>query len=149
MPKQLTLDDARQSLTTHVASKGEEIHSKYGPRIGWNELLRILDNRVFVRYPCKIVFDAGSLLEGEFAHPDMTGASPEEGFAIFVHPYFATQLERVPYLVLYQLVLVNYGEFASSDDAEIFGAEALGLSKEEYYRTICGMADEIGGSGSA
>ena len=36
---------------------------------------------------------------------------------MFVHPLFMTQLERVPHLVLYQLVLVNYGEFASGEDA--------------------------------
>ena len=56
-----------------------------------------------------------------------------------------TQLECVPGLVLYQLVLVNYGEFASADDAETFGAAALGISRDEYYATLCDMADEVGG----
>ena len=65
-----------------------------------------------------------------------------------VHPFFLTQLERVPGLVLYQLVLVNYGEFASADDAETFGAAALGISRDEYYAMLCEMADEIGGCGS-
>jgi hypothetical protein len=45
--------------------------------------------------------------------------------------------------VLYQLVLVNYGPFASSDDAESFGAGVLGLSKDEYYDALCEMADEL------
>jgi hypothetical protein len=53
------------------------------------------------------------------------------------------QLEQVPLLVLYQLVLVNYGAFASSDDAETFGAAALGLTKEEYYGTLCRLADGL------
>jgi hypothetical protein len=56
-----------------------------------------------------------------------------------------TQLERVPYLVLYQLVLVNYGPFASADDAETFGAAILGLSKDDYYQALCQMADELSG----
>ena len=55
------------------------------------------------------------------------------------------QLEYVPHIVLYQLVLVNYGEFASADDAETFGAAALGLAKEEYYQILCGLADEVAG----
>jgi hypothetical protein len=50
---------------------------------------------------------------------------------------------RIASLVLYQLVLVNYGEFASADDAETFGASALGLSKDDYYRNLCEMADAI------
>jgi len=49
----------------------------------------------------------------------------------------------VPYLVLYQLVLVNYGDFASPDDAETFGANALSITKNDYYRALCEMADEI------
>ena len=147
MAAQLTADDARQSLTTHVAAKGAEIREKYGPTIGWNELLQILNDRACVRYPCEIVFDAGSLQAGEFAYPTARGDRPEDGFLMQVHPHFATQLERVPCLVLYQLVLVNYGEFASAADAETFGAGVLGLSRDDYYAVLCQMADEIAGDG--
>jgi hypothetical protein len=64
---------------------------------------------------------------------------------MFVHPIFMTQLAVVPTLVLYQLVLVNYGEFASSNDAEAFGAAALGLNQEAYYERLCDLADQIPG----
>lgn len=143
MDRQLTIDDARQSLTAHLAAKGAEIHEKYGPRIGWDELLQILDDRACVRYPCEISFDAEPLLAGEFAHPVAKGTRPEEGFTICVHPVFATQLSQVPLLVFYQLVAVNYGEFASADDAEIFGASALGLGKDEYYGAVCALAELV------
>ncbi len=139
----LTLDDARQSLASHVEEKGIQLYEKYGPQIGWKELLEILKDKPFVRYPCEIVFDAAPLQPGEFAVPLPKNERPEDGFTIFVHPYFSLQLQRVPYLVLYQLVAVNYGDFASSDDAEIFGAAALGLLKDEYYAILCEMADEI------
>jgi hypothetical protein len=148
MAIQLTAQDARQSLNGHVAAKGREIRAKYGPHIGWKDLLRLLADRACVRYPCEIVFDAGPLQPGEFAHPVAKGERPEEGFMMFVHPVFLTQLERVPGLVLYQLVLVNYGEFASADDAETFGASALGLSQDEYYDALCELAGQIGGCGS-
>ena len=138
-----TLQDARQSLNAHVADKGAELHAKYGPHIGWVELQQILQDRVFVRYPCEVVFEAAQLNPGEFAYPEAKGARPEDGFTIHVHPDFATQLDRVPWLVLYQLVLVNYGEFASADDAETFGAQALGLAKDEYYLALCAVADAI------
>jgi len=143
MSKQLTAEDARQSLNAHVAAKGLEIREKHGPRIGWTELQRILQDGSCVRYPCEIVFDAAGLQPGEFAHPIAKGEQPEAGFTIFVHPLLLLQLERVPPLVLYQLVLVNYGDFASADDAETFGANALGLSKDDYYRALCEMADEF------
>jgi hypothetical protein len=145
MAIQLTAQDARQSLNAHVAAKGADIRAKYGPTIGWRELLRILEDREAVRYPCEIVFDSGPLQPGEFAHPMARGKRPEDGFVICVHPSFITQMERVPHLVLYQLVLVNYGEFASAEDAETFGAAALGLARDDYYQALCGLADQVGG----
>ena len=146
MSQKLTLEDARQSLTAHIAAKGRELREKYGPNIGWPELQRILNDRDFVRYPCELVFDASGLNDGEFAHPAQKGELPEDGFVMQVHPFFSVMPGRVPYLVLYQLVLVNYGEFASSCDAETFGAAALGLSRDEYYDALCEMADLISAS---
>lgn len=137
------LPDARESLNLHVAQKGRDIHLKYGPVIGWNQLQRILEDRSCVRYPCQIVFDDQRLHPGEFAHAEPKGQQPEDGFTMYVHPFFRQALEAVPFLVLYQLVTVNYGPFASSADAETFGAAAFGLDQDEYYQTLCRLADQI------
>lgn len=145
MATQLTADDARQSLTTHVAARGVEAFIKFGPELGWTQLQRLLEDRSFVRYPCEIVFDGASLLAGEFAHAVQKGENPEEGFTMYVHPCFEHNLDRAPYPVLYQLVVVNYGEFASADDAETFGAAALGLTRDEYYAALCAISDQLGG----
>jgi hypothetical protein len=135
--------DARESLNASAAAIGGEIYEKYGPRIGWTQLLQTLEDRSCARYPCDIVFDAAPLQAGECAHPVAKGDHPADGFTMHVHPFFMMQLDQVPLLVLYQLVLVNYGAFASPDDAETFGAAALGLTKEEYYHTLCRLADEL------
>jgi len=147
MAQPLTAADARVSLTAHVEAKGVEVFLKYGPRLGWTELQQLLADRACVRYPCEIVFDAAELLPGECAHPVQKGGRPEEGFRMCVHPLFLLQLARVPALVLYQLVAVNYGEFASADEAETFGAAALGLTRDEYYAALCVLADELAGHG--
>lgn len=146
MAIQLTADDARQSLTAHVASKGAEIYVKYGPSIGWAELQRLLLDRAQVRYPCEIQFNESVLLPGEFAHPVQKGETPEEGFTMYVHPSFADNLAIVPYLVMYQLVAVNYGEFASAEEAEVFGSNAFGLSRDEYYDILCDLAERVSGT---
>ncbi|MEX2043888.1 MAG: hypothetical protein WD941_00950 [Opitutus sp.] len=147
MASQLTADDARQSLTAHVAAKGAEINAKYGPEIGWSELRALLNDRAFVRYPCELRFDAMPLQPGEFAHAVAKGESPGDGFIMHVHPVYMSDLPTVPALVLYQLVAVNYGEFASAGDAEAFGAAALGMDREDYYILLCNMADRLGGGG--
>ena len=135
--------DARQSLKASAAAIGADIYEKYGPRVGWEQLLQILQDRTCARYPCEIVFDAAPLEAGEFAHPLAKGKRPEDGFILYVHPFFQRQLDQVPLLALYQLVLVNYGPFASADDAETFGAAALGLSRDAYYEALCRLADEL------
>lgn len=145
MAKQLTAADARQSLTDHVESKGLEIFGKYGPVLGWAELQRLLEDRAYVRYPVEIAFDASPLQLGEFAHPVQKGESPEDGFTMYVHPMFMLDLPKVPHLVLYQLVAVNYGDFAGADEAETFGAAALGLTRDEYYNALCEFSNQVGG----
>lgn len=144
MATQLTTADAKLSLNAHVAAKGAEVFAKYGPVIGWGELQAILKDRACVRYPCQLVFDSARLNPGETAYPEPKGDMPEEGFTLYVHPVYMTQLAMVPYLALYQLVAVNYGAFASADDAETFAAQALGVPREDYYQTLCSLADELG-----
>lgn len=146
MATTLTAQAAKVSLQTHVAAKGAELFSRYGPHIGYPALAAILQDRAFVRYPCELVFDAGPLQPGEFAYPAPNGDRPEDGYTLHVHPIYLTRLTLVPHLVFYQLVAVNYGEFASPDDAETFAAAALGLDREDYYRTLCELADLLGAS---
>jgi len=139
----LTLDDARQSLAGHVAARGAEIRKKYGPAIGWSQLQAILADRECVRYPCELAFDAEPLHPDECAYPVPIGELPEDGFRLCIHPYFSIEPARVPLLALYQIVSINYGAFASPNDAEVFGAAVLGITQEEYYDALCAMADEI------
>jgi hypothetical protein len=145
MRKKFGIEARRRAVSDQAAASGAELRQKYGPQIGWEQLLQILQDRTCVRYPCEIRFDAEPLLPGEFAHPEAKGSQPELGYTIYVHPAFAGQLPRVPYLVLCQLPLVNHGPAASPEAAETFGSCALGMTKEEYFRTLCAMADEIGG----
>ena len=143
MAKQLTAEDARQSLTSHVETKGVEVFLKYGPQLGWPELQRLLEDRAYVRYPVQVGFDATRLLPGEFAHAEQNGEAPEDGFTLLLHPLLALTLEDAVRAALYQLVAVNYGEFASADEAETFGAAALGLTRDEYYDQLCAIADRM------
>lgn len=143
MAIQLTAEDGRSSLAAHVEAKGAEIFAKYGPEIGWTELQQILQDNACVRYPVEILFEGTALEPGEMAHPVPNGNVPGDGFKLYVNPLLLTDLSRVPAVAFYQLVLVNYGEFASSDDAEAFGAAALGLAREAYYTLLCGIADEL------
>ena len=145
MARQLTSEHVRVSLSAQIAAQAREIRQKYGTQMGWDQLLRLLQDREFVRVPCEIRFAAEPLLAGEFAHAQPKGPHPEEGFAIYIHPRYAKDLALVPYLVLHQLVLVNFGTSATAEDAEIFGSGALGLTKDEYYTALCALSEQVGG----
>jgi len=145
MARRLNATGASQDMAELVAAEGSVIREKYGPRIGWDELLQLLNDRALVRYPCEIRFEADPLLPGEFAHPVAKGADPKDGFTIYVHPCYANQLPHVPLLVLYQLALINYGEAVTAENAETFGSLALGLSRNDYYEALCKLSSQLGG----
>ena len=128
-----------------VAATGALIQAKYGPRIGWDELRLLLRDPEIVRHPCEVRFDSDLLLPGEFAHAFPVGLKPEDGFVIYVHPVYCADLSVVPYLVLHQLVHVLYGEGVSAEDAELFGSQALGVTQDEYFRSLCDLASQAGG----
>lgn len=145
MARELKTELVKPSFRDQVSAQAAEIHLKYGPHLGWEQLGQLLEDRSLVRYPCEIRFNAEPLLPGEFAHPLPRGHNPDDGYIIYIHPCYSTQLPRVPLLVLHQLALINYGDSATLDDAEMFGSLALGLSKEEYYRALCELSAQLGG----
>lgn len=145
MARYCKAEHLRASLSAEILAKAAAIRQKYGPDIGWPQLQQLLQDRECAPFPCEIRFDSEPLLPGEFAHPVPKGTTREEGFILYIHPFYATELGRVPYLVLHQLVLMNYGDSATADDAETFGSLALGMSKEDYYRALCELSGQIGG----
>lgn len=145
MARQLKTQDSRQELEACIAAEAAMIRQRYGPRLDWPHLLLVLEDRGCVRFPCEIRFDAEPLLPGEFAHVAARGPAEEDGFTIYLHPFYAFQLDQAVYLVLHQLVRINHGAGAGPDDAETFGALALGVAKTDYYRTLCELSRQLGG----
>jgi len=143
MARQLTEDDVRQSITDHAIEKGIAFRNRYGPISGIDELIAALGDREFVRYPCRIDYDDSALRSGEFALPVQQGDHPDDGFVLMVHPLLKRWPEWVVYVILYHLVTVNYGKFATARDAEAFGAAALGIAVEVYYQRLCVLQDAL------
>jgi hypothetical protein len=103
----------------------------------------LLADRDVVRFPVEVVFDDGPLHEGEFAWADLVGDVPGAGFRLAIHPFFEGHGSALPLLIAYHIPSINYGPIVSSDDAEAFGAELLGLEVEAYYDRLCSLTDAI------
>jgi len=141
--RQLTEEDARESLQNHIQVKAGEARAKYGADIGYAEILEMLADREVVRYPVKTVFACDALQEGEFAFVQPIGTSPSEGFILHIHPAFENRKEDLPLLIAYQLVVINYGDIATGTDAELFGATLLGIEVDSYYERLCTLTDSL------
>ncbi len=139
-----TAEDARQSLRDHVVAKAAEARLRGGGLIGRAEIMGLLEDRTVVHYPLGVRFDAGPLRQGEFACLENLGEHPADGFRLFVHPRFEADDDAIPLLIAYYIPSVNYGEVVSHVEAELFGATLLGIGVEEYYRTLCSLADSCG-----
>ena len=68
---------------------------------------------------------------------------PKAGFQLFIHSHFEGREDALPFLVSYHLVVVNYGDIADAEEAEMFGAALMNMDREAYYETVCMFADEI------
>ncbi|MHC4090656.1 MAG: hypothetical protein ACYSVY_10345 [Planctomycetota bacterium] len=138
-------EDGVLALRDHVLDRAGLAREKYGPHVGVAALERILADRSVVRYPCRIVFDTADLRPGEMAFVRPRGEVATDGFDVVVHPRFAADEDSLPAIVLYQLVMVNYGEIATENEAELFGATILGIAQDAYYERLCQIADSLAG----
>ncbi len=147
----LTEEDGRKALLDHVIDRALLARDRHGAVIDESAIRAMLEDREVVRYPVTIVFDAAALEPGEFAWAEQAGERPSDGFRLHVHPRYAGRADALPLLVAYHLVRVNYGEIATREEAEVFGATLLGMEVNDYYAAICRLADELveGGGGCA
>ena len=140
---EVTPEDGRRSLLQHAVDNANAARARYGPHIGLSEIEAMLGDPTIVRYPTRLAYDSTGIDAGMFARALPCGPEPRDGFLLHVHPHFAGRSNDLPLLIAYHLVSINYGEIANHEVAEQFGAALLGLSVEDYYRQLCGLADEL------
>ncbi len=135
-------EEAARTLTEHARRVAEEAVAKYG-RLTAENLPRILEDRRIVRYPVRLSFGAEKLQPGEFAWAEPLAQDPRAGFVLHVHPAFEGRPDLYPLLAAYHLVTVNYGDVATSTEAEVFGATLAGMDRDAYYALLEAAADSL------
>jgi hypothetical protein len=142
----VTTEDARRALLAHAAATGALLGERAGSRVDYPRLLALLQDPDVVRFPVQVVFDSQPLHEYEVAYPLPAADDRTNGFIMYVRSDLATCPEDATAAILYALVVVNYGDAATGEVAEAFGAAALGVDPEVYYRTMCRIADRTAGN---
>ena len=138
-----TIRDGTIALRDHLLSVAELARHRYGDNLSRAGVEALLEDREIVRYPVTLVFDDTPLQMGEYGFPEPVGCRPQDGFRLYLHPHYENREDVLALLVVYQLVRINYGDVASHEEAEVFGASLCGMDQDEYYETLCTLVDSI------
>lgn len=136
-------NEGRIALQDHIVDRARDARLRHGPAIDSASIMRVLNDRRVVRYPTGVRFDAGPLEPGEFAWAMPLGERASDGFCLFVHPHFEHRPETWAMLLAYHIPSISYGDIATSEEAELFGATLLGMEIEAYYQALCALCDEL------
>jgi hypothetical protein len=139
--------DGRQALRDHLLEKAAAARAHHPDLSSGSAALALLNDSSVTRYPTGLRFDASVLRPGEFAWAMPLGEHPRDGFCVFVHPLFEHRPETWATILAYYIPPINYGEIATPEDCEAFGAALLGIDPETYYETLCTLADSVPGAG--
>ncbi|MES9862957.1 MAG: hypothetical protein ABW157_09440 [Candidatus Thiodiazotropha sp. LLP2] len=131
------------AVSLHAYEKAKEIRTRYGDNINYQTVLVMLEDRKSIRYPVQLRFVTEKIESGMFAKTEAISENPDEGYIIFLHHNFKDRHDILPALILYQSVLVNYGDLATANDAELFGATVLGMDRDTYYEQIVAVTENL------
>lgn len=146
LPPKPQVDEAsgQQSLHQHIIDKANEARLRYGPYWDYERICNMLADKSCIRFPVEIIFSAEQLEPGEFAYMHHIDSDDSDaGFVLYIHPFFQGRDDVLPHLIAYHLIVVNYGDIAGTEEAELYGSTLLNIDQEEYYRCVCECADQI------
>lgn len=142
-PKKRAGKVIHSAVSQHALAKAAEIRERYGPVIDYSTVLAILEDRKSTRYPVQIRFTTDGIEPGMFAKTVPVSENPDDGYVMSIHARLEDQPQVLPALILYQSVLVNYGDLATAHDAEIFGSGVLGMDRDDYYELLIDLTDAL------
>ncbi len=138
-----TAESGRAALRAHALARAALARERYGPRLDWPAMQRLLADGLIVRNPVEVCFRAAGLAAGEFACLEPQGERMSAGFRLVIDPRLAEQPQWLPLVVACHLAWVNYGSAAGQQEAELFGAALCGLPPEEYRRRLIELSEFV------
>lgn len=129
------------SLHDHAVETAKQSFSMLGGPLKRENLDTFLKDRECVRIPTELRFDEEGLSSHQFAEPEFVMLDGQRKCVLHVHPRYEELLETHVPIVAYMAAVINYGASASSDLCEQYGAILTGMTVDDFYDTICHVAD--------
>lgn len=133
---------AEDGLTIRLREQGDEARKKYGGLSPGN-LGTFLEDRNFVRYPTRLVFEMGEMGMNQFAQPEPDIRHPG-GIMLYIRPPLGKRPDLLVQAVAYMIPVINFRELVTDDHCTLFVAHLLGMTETAAYRSICDLADWVG-----
>jgi len=129
------------ALKAHARDKARQAKKKLGGPLISDNIEVFLNDPECLRYKTRIVFTREGLDPHQFAQPNMS--KEEAGYTCTLHidPALQTRQELIHFVVAYMAAVINYGDAATPELAEIYGSILAGLPAGRFYKQICTIAD--------
>jgi len=134
----------QRSLREHLVAQATVAHQKHGPIIA-DTLDALLHDPDCLRHPVRLVFEFGEMAMHQFAQPDIDWRNTErDGRVLCVRPLLRDRPDLLPFAVAYMIPLINCGDIVTDEHCLRYGATLLGLTEDEFYHSVCALADTVG-----
>ncbi len=136
-------DDLHETLLRHAHEAAARSGAKLGGPLSVENIDAFLVDSDCLKYSVRIVYDDARLEPHQFAQPVFAGSAADRRCELHVHPHYANHPECLPFIVAYMAGAINYGDAVTMDLCEIYGAALMQMPREEFYRAVCQMADQL------
>jgi hypothetical protein len=133
------------ALYEHARFAAQRAQSRLNGPLTPSNLEQFLADNLCLRYPTRIIYDRTGLEPHQVAQPFYRQSRD----GIFCDLHVDPDLQKTPeinYLVVaYMAAVINYGDAATPELAELFGALLTGIDQETFYEKMCAVADSVRG----
>jgi len=128
------------ALFEHARFVAERARARLGSPLNETNLPAFLIDPQCLRYATRIAFNRTGLEPHQFAQPELQGNE----CCLHVDPHLKNRPDMLCLAVAYMAAVINYGDAATPELAELHGSLLTGLSQEDFYLKISAIADLIG-----
>jgi hypothetical protein len=127
------------ALFEHARFAAARARARLGSPLSAANLPAFLTDLQCLRYRTRLAFDRTGLEPHQFAQPELQGNE----CCLHVDPHLKDKPDLLYLAVAYMAVVINYGDAATPELAELHGSLLTGLSQEDFYLKVSAIADLI------
>ena len=137
----MSSEEMMQSVQDHALLSADRAQQKLGGSLTAENYEQFLQDTDCLRCPTTIIFTTEGLETHQFAQPVFSNLEGRPVCDLRIDPRFENQPDKLYMFVAYMAAAINYGNLVSTELCEMQGAALTGMSEEEFYNTICEIAD--------